>query len=246
VPQIQPNFGLTFAREGIDPYRDRFEITLRAEGTIRGTGGVRIVNKSCRSEVDGLYVIGDTATREPVAGAVSGGGAINSSWALSSGLIAGQAAADRALSSGRRATDKVLALGQAGLRPSGEAGGLDPRAVERAAQAEILPFDKIYFRNAAKLSASASRLETLWRDVVRHLDGRGRDAIRAREAASIVATARWVTHAALGRTETRGMHHRIDFPETDARFARRQVVAGLDQVKTWYESVPAKELEAAS
>lgn len=44
----QPNFFLPYDRTGIDPFRDRFPITLRLEGTIRGTGGLRIVNEIVR------------------------------------------------------------------------------------------------------------------------------------------------------------------------------------------------------
>lgn len=235
MPQIQPNFGLTFAREGIDPYSARFEVTLRGEGTIRGSGGLRIADADCATDVPGLFAAGDTATRELVAGAVSGGGAVNSSWALSSGQWAGAAAAERARRLGRREQAPVRALGQAGLRPHGRPGGLDPREVERAAQDEVLPYDKIYFREAHKLAASRDRLESLWQDVSRHLAGTGRDRLRAREAAALAATARWVTHAAASRAESRGMHHRKDLPGRDDRLAARQLVEGLDRVATRFE-----------
>ncbi len=43
MPQVQPNFVLPFDRRGIDAYRDRFEVTLHAEGTVRGIGGLRVV-----------------------------------------------------------------------------------------------------------------------------------------------------------------------------------------------------------
>ena len=75
MPQVQPNFMLPFDRRGIDPYEDWFEVTLRPEGTIRGTGGVLVDGIDGSTGVPGLYAAGDTASREPVAGAVSGGGA---------------------------------------------------------------------------------------------------------------------------------------------------------------------------
>ncbi|KPL54658.1 oxidoreductase [Prosthecomicrobium hirschii] len=248
LPQIQPNFGLTFAREGVDPFTERFEVTLRGEGTIRGSGGLRIADADCGTDVPGLFAAGDTATRELVAGAVSGGGAINSSWALSSGQWAGRAAAERARRAGRRDAELARPIGQAGLRPLARPGGLDPREVERAAQAEVLPFDKIYFRQARTLAASADRLETLWRDTADHLVAMGSDRLRAREAAALVATARWVTHAAAGRTESRGMHYRTDLTGRDDRFAARQLVEGLDRVVTRYERPAAAtaRLEIAS
>jgi succinate dehydrogenase/fumarate reductase flavoprotein subunit len=80
VPQVQPNFMLPFVRSGIDPFRDRFPVTLHVEGTIRGTGGLRIVGDDAQTTVPGLFAAGDAASREIVAGASSGGGAQNSSW----------------------------------------------------------------------------------------------------------------------------------------------------------------------
>ena len=66
----QPNFFLVFDRLGINPFTDFFEITLLAEGTVRGTGGVRIADYDCSTDVPGLYAAGDTATRELICGGV--------------------------------------------------------------------------------------------------------------------------------------------------------------------------------
>jgi succinate dehydrogenase/fumarate reductase flavoprotein subunit len=93
MPRVQPNFMLPFDRAGIDPYSERFEVTLHGEGTVRGVGGLRITADDCAVGVPGLYAAGDVASREPVAGATSGGGAQNSAWALSTGQWAGAAAA---------------------------------------------------------------------------------------------------------------------------------------------------------
>ncbi len=38
LPTISLNLMLPFARWGIDPFNDRFEVTLHTDGTIRGTG----------------------------------------------------------------------------------------------------------------------------------------------------------------------------------------------------------------
>ncbi len=59
----QPNFFLVFDRLGIDPFTELFEITLIAEGTVRGTGGVRVTDFDCSTDVPGLFAAGDTATR---------------------------------------------------------------------------------------------------------------------------------------------------------------------------------------
>jgi NAD-dependent dihydropyrimidine dehydrogenase PreA subunit/thioredoxin reductase len=59
----QPNFFLVFDRLGINPFTDFFEITLLAEGTVRGTGGVRIADYDCSTDVPGLYAAGDRTWR---------------------------------------------------------------------------------------------------------------------------------------------------------------------------------------
>ncbi len=93
LPSIQPNLMLPFDRRGIDPYRDRFPVTLHPEGTIRGVGGLRVIDDDCQTTVPGVFAAGDAASRELIAGATSGGGAQNSAWALSSGQWAGRGAA---------------------------------------------------------------------------------------------------------------------------------------------------------
>src|SRR6202789_76976 len=91
----QPNIFLPLDRQGIDPFRQRFPVTLRYEGTVRGVGGLTIDADGATS-APGLFAAGDTASREAVVGATSGGGGPNSTWAIASGSTAGRAAARRA------------------------------------------------------------------------------------------------------------------------------------------------------
>ena len=49
----QTNFFLPFDRLGIDPFKDKFPVTLRLEGTVRGTGGIKIIDESCATGVPG-------------------------------------------------------------------------------------------------------------------------------------------------------------------------------------------------
>jgi aspartate oxidase len=43
-------------------------------------------------------------------------------------------------------------------------------------------------------------------------------------------TARWCYTAALTRAESRGMHRRLDAPDTDPAFGHRLVTGGLDEI----------------
>jgi succinate dehydrogenase/fumarate reductase flavoprotein subunit len=232
LPQIQPMTLLPFVRKGVDPYNEPFEVKLFAEGTIRGTGGLRVVGEHCQTTVPGLFAAGDTATRELIAGAVSGGGSPNSAWALTSGLLSGEAAAELARSAGRRAQEKARPQGTAGLRPRSITKKVDRRSVLEVAQEEILPLDKNLFRSGAKLRDSLGRLDTAWRELRDHDHAAGADAVSAREAAAVVATARLCYTAALTRDESRGMHERTDAPGQRPEQTRRLLVGGLDDVWT--------------
>jgi succinate dehydrogenase/fumarate reductase flavoprotein subunit len=113
----QPNFFLPFDRLGIDPFRQHFPVTLRLEGTVRGTGGLHLVDQTCATSVEGLYAAGDAATRELICGGFTGGGSHNAAWAMSSGFWAGAGASDYARSRGPAARQgRAVRTGGAGLR----------------------------------------------------------------------------------------------------------------------------------
>jgi len=229
---ISPNVLLPFTRRGIDPFRDRFEITLRGEGTVRGIGGLRIANADCETTVPGLFAAGDAATRELAAGAVTGGGNVNSAWALSSGLIAGEAASRRAATTGPRADAPAQAAGQAGLRPRRQAAAVALATVQRP----MLDLDLNLFRDGTALARSLGQLGSLWGELADHATapdaGHVRQVLRQREAAALAANARWCALAALQRTESRGMHRRTDLPQSDPAQAHRLLVGGLDKLWT--------------
>ncbi len=229
----QPNCFVPHDRAGIDPFKDLFRITLRAEGTVRGTGGIMLATADCGTGVPGLYVAGDAASRENMTGAVSGGGAVNSSWAIASGWWSGKGASIYARKSAWKPFRSISKpLGEAGLRPAGNARS-DLRTAEiiEAVRAEVIPLEKNYFRDGATLHTSSERLESLWNDVRQHLHAEGVDRVRSRETASITASARWSLASAFERNESRGMHRRADRPGNDPAFARRVLVSGVDAVR---------------
>ncbi|WP_437614301.1 FAD-binding protein [Sorangium sp. So ce834] len=230
----QPNCFLPHDRLGIDPFKQRFPVTLRSEGTVRGSGGIRIVDDACATGVPGLYAAGDAASRELIVGASSGGGSPNAAWAISSGTWAGRGAARFAQRLGDRAAARaVRPAGTVGLRPSGTAGGLDAREIIDVVQQEVLPLDKNLFRRGDRLAASVERLEGAWRDAEAHLHAAGAARVRAREAAALLATARFCYGSALARAESRGLHQRTDLPHTDPDQAHCLATGGLSSI--WVE-----------
>ncbi|TBV02048.1 oxidoreductase [Pseudomonas dryadis] len=226
LPYVQPNLMLPFDRSGIDPYRDTFPVTLHGEGTVRGVGGLRLIDAQCQTRLPGLFAVGDAASREAVTGAISGGGAVNSSWALSSGQWAGHGAASHARQ--RRRAGNVHGTARVGLLPIGSDRD-DSTGLIRTVQNEMHPYDKNLFRSGGQLQRSLNALDNAW-DRLRE-QSHARDAVallRWRETAAMLATARWCYGSALARQESRGMHQRSDAPQQSASFDVHLHSGGLD------------------
>ena len=231
--QGQPNCFLPLDRTGVDPFTERWPVTLRCEGTVRGVGGIRLLDDDCATGVPGLYAAGDAASRERVTGAISGGGGPNSSWAIASGNWAGRAAAGFATRIGARIADRaVTPLGDAGLRPTGAAReDFDGDAIVRSVREELLPLDRNFFRRASTLHRSLDRLDACWTELRCHARGDGVAAVKTREAAALTATSRWAYRSALAREESRGMHRRRDMPSTAPGFVCSIHASGVDEVR---------------
>lgn len=223
----QPNYFLPLDKAGIDPFTTAYPVRMVYEGSVRGTGGLRLVGPDCATTVPGLYAAGDAATRELITGSLSGGGSRNGSWAIASGTFAGRGAAEF---SRTRRVEPAAAIPPTGRSRSG-APTIDE--VVAAAQSHVLPPQRSYLKSAERLRQSAGALETLWRDIA---DGLApvpaRAVYKQRQAVAMVAAARWITAASLARPETRGLHRREDLPESNRRFEHRILVGGLDDVWT--------------
>lgn len=231
----QPNYFVPLEKAGVDVFTDRYPLRMVYEGTVRGTGGLRILDADCRTSVPGLYAAGDAATRELITGGISGGGSYNGAWAISSGTFAGRAAARFAASDpgpvGDRDSARLRPLGRVGIRPT---AAVDPGLGEKMIaqlQDRMLPPHLVVCRTESELVRTAAVTDELWELAGEQLGGRGRAGLRAREVAAMIANARWITAAARRRTESRGMHRRLDHPELGDQ-QHRILVGGLEQLWT--------------
>jgi len=191
-------------------------------------GGIDLADRDCRTGVPGLFAAGDAATRELVAGANSGGGAVNAAWALSSGRIAGAAAATEALQHTGQGT--AQGLGRYGLHPSGAVQNFDLGAINAQVDEHIHGYQRAFWRQESSLADSARQLDALWHPIAAHAHARGEKLVALRESIAMLATARWATASALARRESRGLHQREDYPQTNVERPQRLLVSGFDTV----------------
>lgn len=227
-------------RAGIDAFKQKFPLTLRYEGTMRGTGGLRLTGTDCRTTVPGLYAAGDAASREKVTGAISGGGAYNASWAICSGSWAGQGAAQHARSCRGQANSRNLtAAGRYGLASGTDTSEtLEVKPLVAAIQREILPLQINYFRSEPGISSALKRLNALMPLLNGRVPATVQGIVQAREAAAMLAVGRWMYTAALARKETRGLQKLAEYPELDPRQTHRLIVSGIEQISIGTEAVP--------
>lgn len=244
-----PNFFMVADKIGVDPVAERFPIDWVHEGTVRGTGGIRIHDRTTTFGVPGLFAAGDIAARDRITGAATGAGGPNLAWAVATGTWAGDAAV--AFSAGRSVPDpdRLERTGTVGLRPTGAAGA-NWRALLATVQGEMLPIEKSVLRSDEGLRASVAVLDRAWEEAVAGLRGSGAEAIRTREVAALLAMARWADRTAIERRESRGMHTRIDHPETDPGQSHRLLTSGLHEIEVAVDPdapvVGRRELEEVS
>lgn len=236
----QTNFFLPFDRLGINPFKDKFPITMRLEGTVRGTGGIQLLDETCATKVPGLYAAGDAATRELICGGFTGGGSHNAAWAMSSGTLAGKAASEYADSLGVHSNKRdVKGISSVPFTNEKHAKqkAFQTREYIQSVQEEVMPYDRNLFRTEKNLLASVGRLDYLWSEIRNQSIPLEEKAIKAREVMAMALTARHMYYTAIQRKETRGMHKRMDFPHLDDKQYHRLISSGIDHISVRPHSV---------
>ncbi|WP_051407020.1 FAD-binding protein [Nocardia sp. CNY236] len=225
LDDLPPAARARLTRQGLVDRAGRVPLRAVLEGTVRGTGGLRVTGPDCATTVAGLFAAGDVASREPITGAVSGSSGLGGAWAMASGVWAGAGAANFARMADLNAP--THAVFGAGLNPVAR---IDPRAVIGLVQEHTLPLRRSYWRSAGSLRDSIAELDAMWPGAEFDLGGTGLDRLRARQAAALLAVARWTKYSALMRTETRGMHRRTDHPGATEDWRVRLMSGGVRRV----------------
>lgn len=217
-----PHVYKTCLHRGIDISRTPLEV---APGSHTWLGGLKI-DRDGRTPVEGLFAAGETA------GGIHGGNRIGGS-ALSASLVYGRRAGRRAAALVKEARVD-LGPGTEDAIPQGERAWLagllqrerGPLQSEVRMACRMLAHNKLGpIREARTLKEALAEYERIEREDVptMRLDARARssDKRRGEELESALSVrnlallGRALAVAALHRTESRGAHFRLDYPQTD-------------------------------
>ena len=209
------------AHNGIDLTRTPVEVAPTAHYHM---GGIR-VDRRMETRVAGLYAAGEAVGGANGANRLSGNAITE---ALVFGECAGREAATAVAGSARGwntgAADAAVERLRAAL--STDAGdGVPANVLQRRLQ-DIMWEDAGPFRTGEQLQRALDGIHELRQSpvAVRPADGFNLDLQDRLELRAMLTTAEAVVRAAIGRTESRGAHQRLDFQESDARFVTNQVV----------------------
>jgi L-aspartate oxidase len=200
IPAIGERFPTVTAAcraAGVDPAREPIPVV---PGAHYSCGGV-ITDTSGRTELPGLFAAGEVART-----GMHGANRLASN-SLLEGLVVG---------------------GRAGRAAAGHAAEAGPSHAERPDQPTRVALPRAELQRAMTRYASVVRDGTGLQQLAHELDGAPARDVESRAAfedAALTAAAGVLVTAALARTETRGCHHRSDFPDTDPALARSLVPA---------------------
>ncbi|CAN5387304.1 MAG: L-aspartate oxidase [Acidimicrobiia bacterium] len=196
-PERFPTVYAYAVRAGIDPVMTPIPVSPAAHYHM---GGV-VVDGAGRSSLPGLYACGEASVT-----GLHGANRLASN-SLLEGLVFGVRVADAIRLAGLERVE-VVEVPTAGV---GLTLDDDPEAV---ASLRRLMWDHAgVMRTEDGLRRAVAGIETLAPSVAVGVTGR-----------NMITVARWVVRAALARRESRGAHHRLDFPETSTAWARHTLI----------------------
>jgi succinate dehydrogenase/fumarate reductase flavoprotein subunit len=201
---------------GLDPDRERIEVELQFVG---GQGPIRI-DLDCKSTVNGLWAVGDAASLgSGFTGARASGtfGGFGVPFAVVSGIKGGRSAGRFAAMSGTPSADygESKRLTERMLAPLGRYGEVDLNDVVYRIHEAVMPVKYNLHRERSRLREALDWIDTAREALARAGARDHHELSRYHQAESMAWSAEWTLRSALIREESRGTHHREDYPDRD-------------------------------
>ena len=203
-------------RLGVDPDRQRIEVELQFCG---GQGPIRI-DSECKTTLKGLWAVGDAGSLgSGYMGARASGtfGGFGIAFAIVSGLKGGLNAGKYAVASNETKTDysEVESLKRRMLAPLGKKGDILVNDVIYQLHEAVIPVKYNLHRERSRLNEALSIIEKAKNGLAKTEVKDYHSLSRYHQAESMVLSAEWTLRSALMREESRGTHHRADYPNRD-------------------------------
>jgi succinate dehydrogenase / fumarate reductase flavoprotein subunit len=209
-------------------------------------GGIRVDAETCQSTVPGLFAAGEAAAGLHGANRLGGN---SLSDLLVFGKRAGKAAAEHAKSVPQCALDatELQDAERAMLAPFERIDGEFPYEIHRDLQ-ETMQYLVGIFRSEEDLQKALSELEKL-KLRLEHMRADGSRMFNpgwhlTRDLRSMVLISEAVTRSALARRESRGAHSRIDYPNFDDAWGKKNNIIVKRDGEMTREELPVSEMPA--
>lgn len=203
-------------RKGIDLFDEPTEWNPGMTGTVGGSGGIQVRDQSMATDVPGLYVAGDAATKSPVIGAGSGITFMNLAWANTTGYWAGEGAALHSRKQDPPEDSSDPGAVRTVLEPLENDGDLSTDDAYEALQDKVMPAELTLVREKEPIQSAVEDLRKLFRRDLSQVNVDSlRDLSEFYELRASLRTALAMHESALFREESRGWHYRTDHPERD-------------------------------
>ena len=207
-------------------------------------GGIRVDAESAQASIPGLFAAGEAAAGLHGANRLGGN-------SLSDLLVFGRRAGEAAAAHAKKTTAPSLDAAQVEdaaremLEPFERGDGESPYEIHRDLQDTLQTLVGIY-RNEGDLKRAVAEIER-FRERVARVRVEGSRLFNpgwhlARDLKSMLTAAQCVTLCALARKESRGAHSRIDFPNYDAEWGRKNNIAVRDGGRMVLRQVPVPEM----
>ena len=200
-------------KAGVDLTKDPAEVAPAAHTSI---GGIKI-NENCKTSIEGLYAAGE------VVGGIHGANRIGGHAGTETvvfGAIAGTSAAEYALSFQLDKTDdafKDLFRGKEKEyehRRTEKTAAIYPLTIKQHIQ-QIMQRQAGIIRNEASLTSALAEFRKIENQFSGLSVANGKESLEIYVIENMTAAAQLIIIAALTRIESRGVHYRDDYPETD-------------------------------
>ncbi|MBY8977944.1 FAD-binding protein [Rhodobacteraceae bacterium NNCM2] len=171
----------------------------------------------CATNIPGLYAAGDALGSHMAGGIYTQVGSSLAGSAVQ-GAIAGEAAAEFASSIDMPGIPdaRVAAIVGAVLAPLRREAGYGPAWVTQTLQGVMIPNFVLYIKKATMMQAALAYVEEMRDHHVPMLRAANMHELRlAHETRNMILSAEMKLRASLFRTESRGSHYRLDYPEID-------------------------------